>query len=83
MWTDRCVVIPSYVVARCPLTARCRNRDTAAQGLLDQGFEKVALPEVRLFNPGSKANFCTLFQKKCEAGETVLIGKWAVPLFMP
>jgi len=72
---------PGTVFFLTPLPAR--NRDTAAQGLLDQGFEKVALPEVRLFNPGSKANFCTLFQKKCEAGETVLIGKWAVPLFMP
>jgi hypothetical protein len=60
-----------------------RNRDTAAQGLMDQGFEKVALPEVPLFNPGSSANFCTLFQKDCAAGETILIGKWAIPLFIP
>ena len=28
------------------------NRDTAAQPLMDQGFEKVSLPEVPLFNPG-------------------------------
>ena len=27
-----------------------RNRDTAAQPLMDQGFEKVSLPEVSLFN---------------------------------
>jgi predicted neuraminidase len=60
-----------------------RNRDTAAQGLMDQGFEKVALPEVPLFHPGSSSNFCTLFQKDCAAGETILIGKWAVPLFVP
>ena len=50
---------------------------------MDQGFEKVALPEVPLFNPASAANFCTLFQKDCAAGETILIGKWAVPVFFP
>jgi hypothetical protein len=60
-----------------------RNRDTTAQSLMDQGFEKVALPEVPLFNPASSANFCTLFQKDCTAGETILIGKWAVPVFFP
>ncbi len=58
-----------------------RNRHTAAQALMDQGFEMVALPEVPLFNPNSTANFCTLFQKECAAGETILIGKWAVPVF--
>jgi hypothetical protein len=60
-----------------------RNRDSTAQALMDQGFEKVALPEVQLFNPASSANFCTLFQKDCATGETILIGKWAVPLFVP
>jgi hypothetical protein len=60
-----------------------RNRDTAAQSLMDQGFERVALPEVPLFHPGSPANYCTLFQKDCAAGEIILIGKWALPLFLP
>ena len=60
-----------------------RNRDTVAQPLMDQGFEKVALPEVPLFNPTSSANFCTLFQKDCSAGETILVGRWAVPVFFP
>jgi hypothetical protein len=60
-----------------------RNRDSAAQPLLDQGFEKVSLPEVPLFNPGSAANYCTLFQKRCVVGETILVGKWAVPVFFP
>ncbi len=60
-----------------------RNRDTAAQPLMDQGFEKVALPEIPLFNPASPANYCTLFQKDCVTGETILIGKWAVPVFFP
>jgi predicted neuraminidase len=60
-----------------------RNRDTTAQPLMDQGFEKVALPEVPLFNPSSTKNFCTLYQKDCAVGETLLIGKWAVPVFFP
>jgi hypothetical protein len=60
-----------------------RNSDTAAQPLMDQGFEKVALPEIPLFNPASAGNFCTLFQKDCAVGETILIGKWAVPVFFP
>ena len=38
------------------------NADTQSQDLLDQGFEKVALPEVRLFG-GAPQNFCTLYQK--------------------
>ena len=59
------------------------NRDTVAQPLMDQGFEKVALPEVPLFNSTSSANFCTLFQKDCSVGETILIGRWAVPVFLP
>jgi len=60
-----------------------RNRDSTAQSLMDQGFEKVAVPEIRLFNPASTANFCTVFQKDCVAGETLLVGRWAVPVFFP
>ena len=59
-----------------------RNKDTQSQALTDQGFEKVAHPEVRLFS-GSPNNFCTLYQKDCAAGETIAVGKWAVPVFMP
>jgi hypothetical protein len=43
----------------------------------------VLLPEVRLFDPSNTHNFCTLFQKTCKEGETLTIGKWAVPLFLP
>ena len=43
----------------------------------------VALPEVPLFNPGSAANYCTLYQKDCSSGETIAIDKWAVPVFHP
>ena len=60
-----------------------RNRDSQTQTLVDQGFKKVALPEVRLFNPTSAANFCTLYQKDCAAGDTIQLGKWGVPVFFP
>jgi hypothetical protein len=57
-----------------------RNQDSAAPTLLDQGFEKVSLPEVPLFIPDSSANYCTLFQKDCGIGEIIIVGKWAVPI---
>lgn len=60
-----------------------RNKDSQTKALLELGFEKVALPEIRLFNPGSPANFCTLYQRDCKAGETIVFGKWAVPLYFP
>ncbi len=58
-----------------------RNKDSVSEALLQQGFKKVAVPEVRLFDPGNPGNFCTLYQKACAEGETVAIGKWALPLF--
>jgi hypothetical protein len=60
-----------------------RNRDSQTPALVDQGFQKVALPEVPLFNPASAANYCTLYQKDCAAGDTVRISKWAVPICLP
>ena len=60
-----------------------RNRETVAQLLMDKGFEKVAPPEVPPFNSTSSANLCTLFQKDCSAGESLLIGRWAVPVLFP
>jgi len=60
-----------------------RNKDSQTQALLEQGFKKAALPEVRLFNPSSAANFCTLYQKDCAVEEPVKVYKWAVPLFFP
>ena len=60
-----------------------RNRDTVAQPLMDNGFEKVAPPEVPPFNSTASANLCTLFQKDCSAGESLLIGRWAVPVLFP
>lgn len=60
-----------------------RNRDSQSAALQEQGFRVVARPEVRLFNPNSSANYCTLYQKDCQAGESIVIGKWAVPIFIP
>ncbi len=60
-----------------------RNRDSQTQAITDQGFKMVALPEVRLFNPSSAANYCTLYQKDCTVGESIRFGKWAVPVFFP
>ncbi|MCB9941285.1 MAG: exo-alpha-sialidase [Planctomycetaceae bacterium] len=59
-----------------------RNKDSCTDELTKQGFKKVSAAEVRLFNPKSTANFCTLYQKDCEKGETITVGKWAVPLFL-
>lgn len=60
-----------------------RNADSVSLVLIEQGFQKVRLPEVRLFDPSNPRNFCTLYQKACAEGETVTFGKWAVPLFFP
>lgn len=60
-----------------------RNRDSQTNALEKQGFKLAALPEVRLFNPASAANHCSLYQKDCKAGETIKFGKWATPLFLP
>ena len=58
-----------------------RNKDSVAAALLQQGFKKVALPEVRLFDPANTRNFCSTYQKACAEGETITIGKWGVAVF--
>ena len=59
-----------------------RNRDSMTQTLLDQ-IKQVALPEVRLFNRTSTANYCTLYQKDCTVGDSIALDQWALPLFFP
>ena len=66
-----------YILTPVP----ARNRDSVSDALLKQGFQKAALPEVRLFDPAHTRNFCTIYQKTCAEGETVTVGKWAVPVF--
>jgi hypothetical protein len=58
-----------------------RNHDSAEPALLKQGFKKAALPEVPLFNPSNPGNYTSLYQKVCAEGETITVGKWAVPVF--
>ncbi len=58
-----------------------RNKDSVTKELKEQGFQKVALPEVRLFDRKNPGNYCTLYQKSCTAGETIKFGKWALPIF--
>ncbi len=60
-----------------------RNKDSCSVELTKQGLKKVSVREVRLFNPKSTASFCTLYQKDCQDGEAITVGKWAVPLFLP
>ena len=60
-----------------------RNKDSMAEALRAQGFSKVALPEIRLFNPQATQNFCTFYQKVCKEGETIAFGQWAVPVLLP
>lgn len=60
-----------------------RNKDSCMLQLMEQGFKKVSVPEVPLFTPPSTANYCTLYQKDCQRGETIEVGKWAVPLVLP
>jgi hypothetical protein len=59
-----------------------QDRDYTLAELVEQGFEKVALPEFTLFEaPSHPANLCTIYQKKCAAGEEIQFGMWAVPVF--
>ena len=76
-----CLAPPQYIGP--PQAQHAVNRDSMTQTLLDQGFKKVALPEVRLFNRTSTANFCTLYQKDCAVGDSIALDQWAVPLFFP
>ena len=46
---------------------------TMQKSLEAQGFHRVALPEIRLFDPFNTGNLVTLFQKKCKAGETIVL----------
>lgn len=60
-----------------------RNTDSQTSQLIDQGFELVSLPEIRLFDPPNPGNYCSLYQKVCTAGEVITFGKWAVPVVVP
>ena len=58
-----------------------RNGDSLSDALEKQGFKRVALPEIRLFDPRNTGNFSTFYQKRCAAGEKIILGKWGVPVW--
>jgi hypothetical protein len=60
-----------------------RNRDSQSQPLIDQGFRLVALPEFPLIATGGAGSVVSVYQKDVEAGESITIDKWAVPVFWP
>lgn len=60
-----------------------RNPDSQSLTLLAQGFTKVDFPEFHLLSPGPPDRLVTLYQKEISEGETITIGKWAVPVFWP
>jgi hypothetical protein len=77
----RCVR-PGTVHLLTPLPDRNPSGSQTA-ALEEQGFQKVALPEFRLFNHESDGTLCSLYQKECAAGETITFGKWSVPIVFP
>ncbi len=60
-----------------------RNQDSQEPVLSEQGFEKTSIPEFPLWTETRPGNRCSVYQKKCEAGEIISFGKWAVPVFFP
>lgn len=69
---------PGIVSVFTPTTKR--NKDSVAEVLLRQGFEKAALPEFLLFGT-SLGNITTLYQKRLETGETVRFGQWGILVY--
>ena len=76
------VTKPGVVHVLTPLPPR--NRDTQADALAKQGFQKVAMREFVLFPSAnghlSGGNAVSVFQREMKAGETLELGKWAVIL---
>lgn len=56
-----------------------RRGDSQAERLLRLGFEKVAIPEFRMFGTLS-INICSTYQKHLSAGEDLALEKWSVVL---
>lgn len=69
---------PGTVFVLTPLPDR--NKDSVSQALHDRGFVKAKIPEFILFGD-IEGNIVSVFQKKMEAGEEILLGKWGVIVF--
>lgn len=66
---------PGVVWVLTPMAER--NDDTLELALYRRGFAKARVPEFVLFG-GIAANAVTVFQKRCEAGERIALGKWGL-----
>ncbi len=76
------VVRPGMVYFLTPLAHR-NPRGSQADALERQGFQRVALPEVELFEfVRPTETYCAVYQKECVAGEVVEFGLWAVPVML-
>jgi hypothetical protein len=76
------VIRPGMVYFLTPLPHR-NPRGSQSDRLQRQGFQRVAVPEVELFEFTRAAEtYCALYQKECTAGEVVEFGLWAVPVMM-
>ncbi len=76
------VVRPGMVYFLTPLPHR-NPQGSQSDRLQRQGFRRVALPEVELFEfARATETYCTLYQKECTAGEVVEFGLWAVPIML-
>lgn len=67
---------PGIVVVITP--SQSRNPDSRVAALLESDFKKTNLSEFLVF-PG-EPNLCSVYQKQMVAGESVVLGKWAVLL---
>ncbi|MDR1964797.1 MAG: glycoside hydrolase [Planctomycetaceae bacterium] len=56
-----------------------RNQDSVTEKLLELGFEKVAQPEMLLYETSNA--IVTLYQKEVKDGETLHLGKWSVLIY--
>jgi len=65
-----------YVITPLP----DRNQDSVYNSLLSQGFAKARVAEFPLFGE-SPNNICSVFQKRVEAGENLILDKWGVIVF--
>ncbi len=65
-----------YVITPLPN----RNQDSITKTLLNQGFAKAKVAEFPLFGEIPN-NICSVFQRKVETGEDIMLGKWGIIVF--
>lgn len=76
------VIRPGMVYFLTPLPHR-NPQGSQSDRLQRQGFTRVTVPEVELFQFARPTEtYCALFQKECAAGEVIEFGLWAVPVVL-